>query len=116
MGDFSVKQKKGKDGVTLKVAGSLTIEHAADLRESLMDAFAKGNLVTVDLSQVDAIDLSGLQLMCAAHRTSLGLDKRLVVLESTQPGVQKSAQLAGYYRHVGCSQDVTKTCVWVGGN
>ena len=116
MSNFSIKQKTMKDGIELKVSGSLTIENSADMRESLLDAFSKGDQVTVDLTAVDAIDLSGLQIMCAAHRTSLGLEKRLFVLGSLQLNVKKSAEIAGYYRHVGCAQDVTKTCVWIGGN
>ncbi len=115
MAEFSVKQKKAKDGVTLTVAGSLTIEYAADMREALLAAFGQGDLVTVDLTKLEGIDISGLQLLCAAHRTSLAQDKRLVVQGSKHADVQKNAMLAGYYRHVGCSQDVTKTCVWVGG-
>ena len=115
MADFSVKQKKVKDGVQLTVTGSLTIEYAADMREALLGAFAKGNLVTVDLSALEGIDLSGLQLLCAAHRTTFGQEKQLKVIGSVQPVVRKAAEISGYYRHVGCSQDVQKSCVWVGG-
>ena len=115
MAEFSVKQKKTKEGVQLIVSGDLTIEHAAEMRQTLLDAFDKGSPVIVDLSAVEAIDVSGLQLFCAAHRTSLGHEKRLVVKGALQPAVQRSAECAGYFRHVGCSQDVTKTCVWVGG-
>lgn len=116
MAKISITQKIATDGVELKVSGSFTIENSADMREALMEAFSKGDLVTIDLTDVEAIDVSGLQMLCAAHRTSLGHDKRLVVVGSLQPNVKKSAEIAGYYRHVGCSQDVTKTCVWIGGN
>ena len=115
MSNFKVKQKKGKDGVILKVDGKVTIENVAEMRELLMAAFTAGKVVTVDLAGVEEIDVNGMQLICAAHRTSLGLDKQLVVLGSTQPNVRGATQLAGYPRHVGCIQDVTKTCVWMEG-
>jgi anti-anti-sigma factor len=115
MAEFSVAQKKSQDGITLTVAGSMTIEYAADMRDVLQDAFTQGDTVTVDLTKLEGIDISGLQLLCAAHRTSLAQEKRLIVQGSKHANVQKSAMLAGYYRHVGCSQDVTKTCIWVGG-
>jgi anti-anti-sigma regulatory factor len=116
MAEFGVKQKKGKDGVVLKVTGRLTIDHVADLRAALLDSFANNAQVTLDLTLVEAIDLNGLQLLCAAHRTSLGQDKSLVVLGGEQPCVQQAARTAGYFRHTGCSQDEPKTCIWLGGN
>ena len=115
MADFSLKQKKGKDGLVLKVSGSLTIQHAAAMREAILEAFAKAESVTVDLESLEKIDLTGLQLLCAAHRTSIGQRKQLTVLGVTSDQVIDAAQLAGFFRHVGCSLDVERTCIWIGG-
>lgn len=115
MAEFSVTQKKGKDGVLLKVSGSLTIQYAGEMREALLAAFAKGDAVTVDIHALKNVDVNGLQLLCAAHRTSIGQNKRLTVIGTTKGLVAEVAQLAGFFRHTGCAQDVTHTCIWIEG-
>ena len=115
MADFSVQQKKVKDGVSLTVTGTLNIQNAAAMREAIQAAFAMAESVTVDLSSVEGIDLNGMQLLCAAHLTALGQNKTMKVLGATTETVQAAAHLAGFIRHVGCRQDVTHSCLWIGG-
>ncbi len=46
----------------------LTIEHAVGCRNKLLETIGKGNPLTVDLSELESIDLAGLQILVAFLR------------------------------------------------
>jgi anti-sigma B factor antagonist len=53
---------------TLKISGELTIFSVASARESLLEAMAQTDELTVDLAGVTELDSAGLQLMLLAKR------------------------------------------------
>ena len=63
--------------VRIEINGELGIFTAAALREQLLDALSSGKEVEVDLSQVTEIDSAGVQLLVAAQREAVLLDKSL---------------------------------------
>ena len=56
-------------GATLRLAGELTIYHAADLKHALLPLAAPGGDWALDLSGVTDIDSAGIQVLLAARRT-----------------------------------------------
>lgn len=99
----------------LFLKGALTIEHAGELRQMLIDAFKKTDSVKLNLEDVTEVDLSCLQLLCSAHRTSLDLNKQLL-LDGGQPeSFQQAIRDAGFTRPVGCRRDPHQSCLWIGG-
>lgn len=101
--------------LVLRVGGELTIPFATEFRAALLDAFAGAERVIVNLEDVGSMDITGLQLLCSAHRTAYGLQKSFQVEGLDNPAVLQSSELAGFRRHVGCAVDVGKTCIWIGG-
>lgn len=71
---------RGRRGCRIRLAGDLTIYHAALLQRRLLDALSAGRDVEVQLGEVGDIDSAGVQLLLALHRevTSLGRSCRLV--------------------------------------
>lgn len=102
--------------VRVMLDGDLTVANAAVLKDLLLEALAAGGEhVEVDLEGVTGLDLSFLQMMCSASRTARNRGKELI-LTGTKGGVLLSARkAAGYIRHLGCSYNPTKSCIWVGG-
>ena len=106
---------KPADAVTLSLKGALTIERAGELKEVLIDALNKEDCVVLNLEAVTQVDLSCLQLLCSAHRTSLELNKQFI-LEGGQPEpLQQAIRDAGFTRPAGCKKDPHKSCLWIGG-
>jgi anti-anti-sigma regulatory factor len=103
----------GRHGVTL--TGSMTIGQAAELKEILAAVLGEASEVVVDVSGVTEIDLTGLQLLGASHRSALARDKRLVVKDGANQVYQAAVASAGFQRRVGCPFDKNGTCLWVGG-
>ena len=66
-----------KQVARVEIKGELNIFTAASLRQLLLDAFAAGTEVEVDLSQVSEMDSAGMQLLVAAKRESALIGKPL---------------------------------------
>ena len=59
------------DGATrLTVDGDLTIYHAAEIKERLIDGVRASPVLELDLSHVGQIDSAGVQLLALANRES----------------------------------------------
>ncbi len=96
----------------VEISGRMTIQHADELRSMLLEAFDSAEQVRVEMNAITEIDLAGLQMICSAHRTAVVANKGLAVSGANNGAVRASAVSAGFYRHVGCRPDPTKTCVW----
>lgn len=103
----------GKQG--LKLSGSVTIGQAAGFKEALIDALGAASELQVDLGAVTEIDLTGLQLLCATHRSAQARGKQFSVNEGGNKVYLEAVDNAGFRRHVGCARDDSGTCIWVGG-
>lgn len=119
MDELKVSVSKGEGTPTalvVSVGGAVTVQSVGELKESLLQALAGAEQLCLDLSGVTEIDLAGLQLLCAAHRSSLQHNKRFCISTGENDIIGTAGMEAGFQRHVGCSLDKDKTCLWVGGN
>jgi len=99
----------------LKLTGSMTIGQAAELKEVLLEALGAASELLVDLSGVTEIDLTGLQLLDASHRSALANGKRFSINDGGNQSFRDAVDNAGFRRRVGCERDKTGSCIWVGG-
>ena len=106
---------KSEVGV-LSLDGELTLQRADELRAALMSSLSSADHLVLNVESVTGIDLSCLQLLCAAHRSSEKLNKRLTITGERPDVFRRVVEDAGYLRHVGCVIDQGKSCLWLGGN
>jgi anti-anti-sigma regulatory factor len=67
---------ENKKGVRiLRFTGDLTISRACEVKTALLESLKEAEGVEVDLSSVGEADLSCLQVLCSAHRTSKRLGR-----------------------------------------
>ena len=111
----SVRQVDGMPShLNVQVNGCMTIGSIREVYEVLLDAFNRGTQVSLDLEGVSAVDLSGLQIVCAAHRTAVQAGRGFSVAGNRRDVIVKAAGAAGFLRRVGCVKDI-ETCFWAGG-
>ena len=108
----SIKITRRKDRTLVAVNGPMTIGQAGELRAGLLKAFDLGKRVELSLTGVTEVDITGLQLLCSSHRTSLAKELDLSVTGADGERFSSVALLAGMLRHAGCAQDSAGTCVW----
>ncbi|RJX23147.1 MAG: STAS domain-containing protein [Desulfobulbus sp.] len=106
---------KSNDQRQLLLEGELTVNQAAILRRKLLDALAEGDWLEIDLDQVTAVDLAGLQLLCSAHRTAAAEGKRLTIKNTMVPALQEARTVSGFIMQQGCRFNSGTDCFWVGG-
>ena len=99
----------------LKLTGSMTIGQAAELKDVLVAALQEANELRVDVSGVTEIDLTGLQLLGASHRSSLARGKHFSVEADGNRNYLDAVVSAGFRRHSGCARDTNGSCIWTGG-
>ncbi|MBJ6723138.1 STAS domain-containing protein [Geomesophilobacter sediminis] len=118
MADIDIRREPAAAGgqEQVKLSGSLTIAHADLLKKELLEALETANEVVVDLSAVDEVDLTGLQLLCAAHQSARNRDKVFRVVDQGNKNYRDVVANAGFERHVGCARDNSSSCIWVGGD
>ena len=111
MNNFNLEQS-GNVAV-LALSGPVTVERACELKEILIRTLHGAEHIVFDLGGMTEVDLSCLQMLCSAHRTSIRLNKR-ITLGNVRPEVfRKAAACGGFERHTGCALDATKSCLWV---
>lgn len=118
MSDFSIQQMNQADALGTKIVvvnGEMTIQNAGEIRNVLLEAFSQGEGVCLEMGKVTEVDLAGLQLLCAAHRTSMADKKHFSVSGIDNDAIRPVIRDAGFSRHTGCAEDIDKTCVWTGG-
>ena len=107
-----VPEESGR--VTVQVSGTMTIPMARDVHTALVESFARAGQVLLDLEEVEEIDLTGLQLVCAAHRSALNSGKVFLVKGHRREEILLAATKAGFARRTGCTKD-NDTCFWAEG-
>jgi anti-anti-sigma factor len=117
MSDLHLTHTVSNDGttVTITVAGKLAIDTASELHQLLLDQSSSVQKVQLDLSNLDWIDLSGLQLICSACRTSLDNQKHFNFLGCMSPDIKKTISDSGLQRQTTCKHNADLPCIWCGG-
>lgn len=97
--------------MTFKLREELTITTAGDLKAELLGGLGEPGALELDGSGVAAVDLAGLQLLCAAHRSAALANKTIrFIAGGESPVIDQAARTAGFHEHVGCIPG----CLWRG--
>jgi anti-anti-sigma regulatory factor len=118
MDDITIEtsQDDAQGGRTVTVSGRATIEQAFTFREALLESLQAAKEVRVDVSGLTGVDLTGLQLLCAAHQSAEKAGKRFLVSDGGNETFLGVVADAGFQRHVGCACDTSSSCIWVRGD
>ena len=98
-------------GGTLLLSGALTIQQALPLKEALVRASSEADPLTIDLEQVENMDLTALQLLCAAHRDWRRRGKKTTCKGTIPEAVHRIVRESGFS---GCAGDEDDIGLWTG--
>jgi anti-anti-sigma regulatory factor len=108
----SVDQETTEQGVRISIRGRMTIEEASDLRTQLIEALDHDH-VLLSVDGVDEADLSGLQLLCSAHKHAVKNGRTLNLSGQSQEVFRQALEAIGLRRETGCVKAGEATCLWV---
>lgn len=95
----------------LVLEGELLIQRVAELKEELQKSLESVDDLLVNLAETTEIDLSAMQLLCAARRAAVRMNKELV-LAGQLSKVGDSLRLAGFSGQGGCARNCQERCLW----
>jgi anti-sigma B factor antagonist len=96
--------------------GRLTVERAAELKESFRNALSRSSSIDVDASGASEVDITFLQLLYAAGKAALAAGKSFNLPPVHPPAMAKALRAAGLCRHVGLCAQTEEQCLWMGGD
>lgn len=102
-----------KDTRVLKLSGELVIQHAEKLKSLLLESLENKNSIEIDLSLVTEADISSMQLLCSAHKTSILRNKSFNFVGNPSDAFKQDVVSAGFHRTKGCSLDKNNKCLWI---
>jgi hypothetical protein len=92
----------------VKLGPALTLANAGEVADALRAALAGDGKVTLDATAVGEVDLAGLQLICAAHRTAARDGRELEIVAGTGgarcAAVAAAVSALGFGRDLGCGE------------
>jgi ABC-type transporter Mla MlaB component len=99
---------------SIEMQGDLTVSSAEQMRNVLLQGLQSSDTIVISFGEITDIDLTCLQLLCAAHRMSVKLGKKIVFGNDLPDKLSLAVTDYGFRRHVGCAIDTTKSCIWQG--
>lgn len=100
------------DATVVTVVGSFDIMQIQEVCTRLHEALTSHREVVFDLSAIDGIDLAGLQLVCAAHRTAMEYGVCFSIVRPSTPVPGECARSAGFSSPVPCQGAGGSPCIW----
>jgi anti-anti-sigma regulatory factor len=97
---------------TLIVNGQLTIACATEFKDALIKLYESSKSLFLDLENVSSIDTSCLQLLCAAHKSSMNSDRTIEIKDELSEHLKQAVTDAGYIRNGNCNTDSASSCFW----
>jgi len=92
------------------ITGSFDLTQIEEAHTRLQNALASHRQVLLDLSAVDGIDLAGLQLVCAVHRTAQEAGVGFYLSSPLPVCIVECARSAGFSPRAACPGDTP--CLW----
>ena len=97
---------------SFEVQRTCTIEEAGRIRALLMEQLAGKNGLVLNLSNVDEVDLSFLQLLCAVHKSASNAGKTLTLEGALSEPLTRKAREAGFACRKECGPHLNGDCLW----
>ena len=111
---MKIERRDREQETELRLSGDDGIQHAAELRASLMQAFERGMTLRIDASGVTDAQFPLFQTLCSAHRTSILGDVPIVLAPNWSAAMRSAAEAVGLPHSIGCPSCGRPTCLWVG--
>ncbi len=112
--NHSLKVTRTEAGIegTLSLEGDLTMAEAKDTKNVLLEAIGEVDTLLLDLQKIESVDVSFIQVLCAAHRECLLSEKSIFLRDEVSDIMATLLARAGYSKQCGCFPAAQKSCLW----
>ena len=96
----------------LRLEGALTIGEVSKVKQQLVTAIEQNNNLAVDVTQLSAVDVAGVQLLCAGHRFAARHACRLFLQVGDNQLFRETVRSLGLERSLACDAAHQDGCLW----
>ncbi len=100
------------DKSILALSGDLTVLHAHEIKKQIEDTLNISNGLILDLSDAKDIDITFLQILCAAHKSAVNNNKSIEIDKDSFRLIEKSLYRTGFIRQMGCLRENKNDCLF----
>jgi anti-anti-sigma regulatory factor len=97
---------------TMTICGNVTIQNISEFKQNLLQMQDMADDIAIDLEGIRETDVACLQMLCAAHRTWLQMNKRLSITGPIPKEFQKVLSDSGFRVEGGCRLYSNHPCLW----
>jgi ABC-type transporter Mla MlaB component len=94
--------------MVVELPTEVTLARIREVREQLVGALAAGEDLELGVARVEQVDVTGLQLLCALHKSLAAQGKTLVCRDGATATLGAVASRAGFRPGAGCLPG----CLW----
>lgn len=102
----------GENKTKIVLEGELSIMYLQDLKDQFFRVLDEYDFVEIEVNKVTSIDISVLQLLCAAHRYACSKDKTLVLNKEISEDFKKAIVAGGFNNFTECLGSEKNGCLW----
>lgn len=99
---------------TITYSGSMGIAQASEMKTSLMHSSSSCTRVSLDIKAAEGLDMSIVQLLCAANMSFEKKGKTLSIADKDAERISSLLTELGYEKNFVCSESPCNTCLWKG--
>jgi len=108
--------RQGDDGRSeVVLGGRLTIETASEVAGTIRQALEGGGPVSLSFDEVSEVDLTIIQILCAACRMASARSQEFMLSGTVPPLINRLVDEAGGTRLTPCRHHAETMCIWFGG-
>jgi anti-anti-sigma regulatory factor len=107
----SIEVKDTETGKEMRLSGTLGIEQASDLKSRLLETLRDCTELKLDLSLVESADLACIQVLCAAHRSSVKAGIKVSLASPVSQGLKTSMRDMAL-DPTACDPPHSRDCLW----
>jgi len=96
----------------LALSGDLTVLHAHEIKREITDALKISDGLILDLTDSNDIDITFLQILCAAHKTAVNVGKNMEINKDSYGLIKKVLYRTGFIRQMGCLRENKNDCLF----
>jgi hypothetical protein len=100
-------------GKRLKLSGDLTIQEAGEFKAILAGSLETTDSLSINVESVTAAELPCLQLLCAAHKTSIRQAKTLALDGHWPEPFFGAVRESGFALRTGCNLQKKGRCIFL---
>lgn len=100
----------GTETTSVAFRGDLTIQSAGEVRRVLREALDSRQTIKISLKNIESIDLSCIQILCAAHKTAFKANKQLTFDAVLPETAIRAIEQAGFHCLKTCGNNSENAC------